>query len=97
MGRIRVQGIAEQETLPVIVVGRNEFRPRFMDADLLDRIQHAEPLQDRNILRQKRFADVEPRVRRLFEQRHPAAPLRQQCRDGGAGRAAADYGDIVGG
>jgi hypothetical protein len=59
-------------------------------ADALDFLRHAEPLEQWQIERQQRFADVETGVALLFQQHDIAPALRQQRSHGRAGRTGTD-------
>jgi len=69
--------------------------PGFFDADGVDLFQHAQPLEDRQVVRQQRFADVKARVVLFLEQGDAPALLREQGRDGRAGRSAAHDKDVA--
>jgi hypothetical protein len=57
--------------------------------------QHAQALEDRDIHRQQRFADVEARMAAFFEQLDLVAPARQFRGRRGTGRSAADDDDVA--
>ena len=57
---------------------------------------HAQPLEDRQVDRQQRLADVEAREDFLLEQQHVVAVVRQQVGRGRARGPAADDQDVAG-
>ena len=74
---------------------RVEIGAGLLDADGVDLLQHAQPLEDRQVVWQQRFADVKARVVLFLQQGDPPALLREQGRDGRAGRPAAHDKDIA--
>ena len=74
---------------------RVEVGAGLLDADGVDLLEHAEPLEDRQIVRQQRFADVEAGVMLFLQQRDAPALLGEQGRDGRAGRSTAYDKDIA--
>jgi hypothetical protein len=76
-------------------VVRLEVRARLEHAQRADLVQHAEPLEYRQIHGQQRFADMKSRVMRLLQRNDPVAAPRQQCRRGAAAGAAADHRHVT--
>ena len=74
---------------------RVEVGAGLLDADGVDLLQHPQPLEDRQVVRQQRFADVKARVVLFLQQGDPPALLREQGRDGRAGRSATHDKDIA--
>ena len=64
--QIRIVIKAECRRLSVFV--RDNLRTGLVHTDALDLFGNAEPLKQRQIERQQRFADVKPRKAILFEQ-----------------------------
>ena len=85
-----VPGLAELDELAMLVVGRDELDAVLRHADRLDPLAHAEPVEQGDVGRQQRLADVKARVARLLDDDDVAALLGEQRGDGRAGRAAAD-------
>ena len=69
--------------------------PNFGMPIVVDLIAHAELVEQLDIARQQRFADVKARMMVLLEQDHAAPLPREQRRDGRAGRTAADDQDVA--
>jgi hypothetical protein len=78
------------------VIGRHELDAPLPHADRLDLGTHAEALEQLGVRRQQRFADMETRMTRLFEQRHVTPLARQQCGDRRAGGTAPDHQHVAG-
>jgi hypothetical protein len=74
--------------------GQREVRAVLGHPDRADLVEHAQALEDRQVHRQQRFADVETRMARLLEQQHAPAAPREQRRGGAPGRATADDEDV---
>ena len=70
---------------------QREVGTALVHADRAHLLQYAQPLEDRQVHRQQRFADVEARVAFLLQQQHAPAAARQQRGGGGAGGAATDH------
>ena len=70
--------------------GGDELRAPFLHADGFDLLRHPQPLEDRQVGRQQRLADVEAGVPGLLDLDHPVAALGQHNRGRGAGGPAAD-------
>ncbi len=85
-----VPGVRKSEFLAAPIPVRNEFRAPFLHADGADLVGHPESLQERQIRRQQRLADVKPGMARLFQEDHPIALFRQQDGGGRAGGPAPD-------
>jgi len=78
------------------MVGRDELDAELGHADLLDLFAHAQPLEQADVGRQQRFANVKARVLCLLEQHDTAALRGEQRGDRRAGRAAADHEHVAG-
>ena len=89
-----VHRLAEVEMAAVVVPGRDELGAVLADADGLDLGAHAEPVEQRHVHRQQRFADVKARMLRLLEQHHVVALVREQRGHGGTRGSAADDHDV---
>ena len=87
----RAEGVG---VVAALVVGL-EVRTGLEDAERAHLVEHAEPLEYRQIHRQQRFADVKARMARLLERDHLVAAACEQCRGRAAGRAAADHGHVA--
>ena len=85
-----VHRLAEIEVAGVVVPGRDELGAVLADADLLDLGAHAQPVEQRHVHRQQRFADVKARMLRLLDDHHVVALIGQQCGHGRARWAPAD-------
>jgi hypothetical protein len=96
-GQRFVPGVAELEFLMAPVEGGDELRAPFLHADAPYRLRHAQALEQRQIGRQERLADVEARMPRLFNQDDPIALLGQQDRGSGPCRSAAHHQNVAGG
>ena len=72
------------------VFRRDKLDAELGHADLVDLFAHAQALEQLDVARQQRLADVKARMLGLFQQHHVAALLRQQRGHGRAGWAAAD-------
>jgi hypothetical protein len=88
--------IGEFEPAGMVVLGRDELDPPLGHADALDRLAHAQALEQRAVGRQQRFADVKARVVLLLDQHHAAPLAGQQRGHGAAGRPAADDQHVAG-
>ncbi len=95
MGHGLVPGFGEVEHLGLVVMRRDELRRPLLHADGTDLVGDAETLEQRQIGRQQRFADVKARVLRLLQQHHPVALLGQQRCHGGARGTAADHQHVA--
>jgi hypothetical protein len=91
-----VPGVGESDARGVFVVGRDEFGAELAHADALDLLAHTELVEQRDVGRQQRFADVKARVTRLLDHHHAAAFAGQYGGGGGSSRAAADNEDVAG-
>ncbi len=89
-GQRFVPGVRKLEFLATPVPVRYEFRAPFLHADGADLVGHPKTLQERQIRRQQRLADVKPGMARLFQEDHPIALFRQQDGGGRAGGPAPD-------
>jgi hypothetical protein len=96
VGKALVPGLREVQRDGCIVDGRIELDPVLAHEDRLHLVAHAQGVEQRQVERQQRLADVEAQVARLLEQHHIAASPRQQRREGGSGRAAADHQHVAG-
>ena len=76
--------LGELERRGVVVPGRDELGALLLHADGVDLVAHAELLEQRQVRRQQRFADVEARMVCLLEQHDVAAALGEQRRGGRA-------------
>ncbi len=85
----RVQGAGEIEYVVTAFVRRRKVGAEFPAAHGHHLVEDAQPLENRDIHRQQRLADVEAGMTALFHQGHAQAPAGQQgCRRGAAGAAA---------
>ena len=91
-----VPGMRKLELLVPSVVGRNEFRTPLLHADGAHLLGHAEPLEQRQVGRQQRLADVKARMARFFEHHDAVAAFGEQSRRGRAGGSAADDQHVAG-
>jgi len=66
-------------------------------ADRVDFVGNAEPLEQRHVHREQRFADVKARVASLFQHHHVAPAGREQRGDRRARGAAADHQHVASG
>ena len=97
-GRIGlVPCIREIEHRRPVVPGRHELHAILRHADGLDFLGHAQALEQLQVQRQQRFADVEARMTRFFEQHDVASLLREQGGDRRPGGAATDHQDFASG
>jgi hypothetical protein len=97
MGEHGVERALEPEHVDAVgVVLQRKIGPRLEHADFLHLLQHPQALQDGQVHRQQRFADMKAWVLAFFQQHHPPTVARQQGGGGGAGRPAADHQDIDG-
>jgi hypothetical protein len=92
-----VPGIRELEFLPAAVPWRDEFRAPFLHADGAHLVGNPKALEQRQVRRQQRLADMKTRVTGLFQQDHAVAILCQQAGCGGPGRTAADHQHVAAG
>jgi hypothetical protein len=91
-----VPGIPESEGLGLVgVPGRNKFRAPFLDANVPDGLTHAELLEQLQIGRQQRLADMKARMMSFFKDRHLVTLLRQQRPYRGARRATTNHQDVA--
>ena len=95
VGHRLVPGLGELEGLLVVVMRRDEFGAPLLHADGPHLVGDAELLEQRQVGRQQRFADVEARMAGLVEQHHLVAHLRQQRRHRRSGRPAADHQHVA--
>ena len=79
----------------MVVIGRDELGAVLGHADTLDLGAHAEPVEQGDVGRQQRLADMKARMASLLGQHHVAAALGEQSGDGGAGRTAADHENLA--
>ena len=92
MGPGRVERPLETEDVVSRRRGRRKVRADLQHADARNLVEDTESLQDRQVHRQQRLADVESRVTVLFQQRHRPALAGKNGGGGAAGGAAAhDY------
>src|SRR5579885_1855021 len=94
-GEALVPGPCEVEGDGLAVIRRDELDAVFEHADALDLIADAEPLEERKVERQQRFADMEARVLVLLDENHAPAALGQKRGDGGTGGSAADDENVA--
>ena len=94
--RAVADGALEREGVVAALVVGLEVGAGLVDPQRPHLLQHAEPLEYRQVHRQQRLADVEARVMGLLERDHVVAAARQQRRRRAAGRAAADHHDVAG-
>src|SRR5207237_315145 len=85
-----VPSVGKVEADRLLVPGRYEFGAVFRHADASDLFGHAQPLEERQVERQQRLADVKARMALLLEQHHVAAALREQRRERRSGGSPAD-------
>ncbi len=90
-----VPGLGELDELAMLVLGRDELDAVLLHADRLDPLAQAEAVEQGDVGRQQRLADVKTRVARLLDDDDVAALLGQQRGDGRAGGAAADDEDVA--
>jgi hypothetical protein len=90
VGHALVPRIAEGDLAAGALLDRDELGPVLAQADLVDLLAQAQPVEQLRIGRQQRFADVETRVVVLLDHHHAPAGAGQQRRGGGTGGAAAD-------
>ena len=81
----------------MVVVGRDELRAVLAHADALDLVAHAQALEQRQVQRQQRLADVKARMVFLLRDDHAPAALGEQGGDGRAGGSAAQDEHVAGG
>ena len=75
--------------------GRDKFSAPLLDADSLDRSGHAELLEQRQVGRQQRLADVKARVMFLFKDHHLVALPGQQRTRSGTRRPTANHQHVA--
>jgi hypothetical protein len=90
-----VGGVAEQEARAVGVRGRDEGRARLHHPDLGHLARDAQLLEERQVRRQQRLADVEARMGIFFHQDHAVAALAEQGRDGRSSGTATHDDDVA--
>ena len=86
--QIRISIKAECRRLSVLI--RDNFRAGLVYADAFDLLGNTKAFKERQIEREQRFSDVEPRKSIFFKYDDVPALLREQPGDGRPGRAAAD-------
>ena len=93
--RAVAESAAKREGVVAALVVRLEVCPALADTERTHLLEHAQPLEQRQVHRQQRLADMEARVMRLFHDDHAVAGSREQCRGGTACGAATDHRHIT--